>query len=202
MAFVARANRPQMPGIKRVGIKHEAIMNFLLANPRVKMKEVAQHFQVTQPWLSSVVHSDAFQRMLREKQECFFDTSVLPAMDKVNSAAEMALDRMLELIPLEDDLAKLNAVADKALNRLGYGTNTTAPSVNVEVHVGREMLEKARSLIGVRAGASTLEVSFDEAGLANQVQVGGECPVGETYEATAISTQEWEDPSRADGGSV
>lgn len=186
MAFIARANRPHMPGIRRVGIKHEAILNYLLANPLVKMRDVAAHFKVSQPWLSLIVHSDAFQKKLRERQDIHFDTSILPAMEKVQLVADIALDRLIENLPYETDTAKLNAVADKALSRLGYGTGEVGTQVNVQVNVDRSMLERARGLIGAGAQRPVLEGNH-ESKLVGEVPASGEGAMGATCAYASLS---------------
>jgi hypothetical protein len=188
MAFVARASAPALPGIKKVSVKHEAILDFLLANPLVKMRVVAQHFEVSQTWLSLVIHSDAFQRLLRQRQDCHFDSSILPAMDKLRLATDLALESLIRELPTETDVGKLNQVVDKGLDRLGYGTSHKfAPtSVNVQVNVDRETLANARALIGAGPPRPALEDQrHDALGYTAQVQEGRESAVGEAvYEAT------------------
>ena len=51
LGIVARENKPWAPGVQSVSIKHEAILNFLLINPTAKLRDVADYFGVTQPWL-------------------------------------------------------------------------------------------------------------------------------------------------------
>lgn len=135
-----------------MSIRHEAILNFLLSHPHVKMGEVADYFGVSAPWLSLIVHSDAFQKLLRERQDIHFHVSMLPAMDKVQAIADLSLDRLMETIPFESDVGKLNQVAVKALDRLGYGIVSTPPAppshMTIQVKIERERLERARSLIG------------------------------------------------------
>jgi len=149
--LVARADNPGIAGIKEVSHRHEALLNFILANPMVRMQDVAAAFGYSAAWCSLVIHSDAFQKLLREKQEMFFDVSIMPAMDKVSTAADMALDKIIELIPRETDIGKLNSVADKALNRLGYssGVEGNGGGTNVQVNVTlAQDLARARDLIG------------------------------------------------------
>lgn len=187
VAFIARAARPHLPGIKRVGVKHEAILNFLLANPLVKMGDAAEHFKVSRAWLSLIVHSDVFQRKLRERQDIHFDHSILPAMEKVQLVADLALDRMLECLPYESDVGKLNLVADRALSRLGYGTDSGGGTqVNVQVNVDRSLLERAREKIGGGVMRPALEVQ-SESGSAREMQAGGGGAVGEADSLPALS---------------
>jgi len=176
-----------------VGVKHEAILNYLLANPLVKMGDVAEHFRVSRGWLSLIIHSDVFQRKLRERQDIHFDHSILPAMEKVQLVADMALDRMIECLPYESDVGKLNLVADKALSRLGYGTEAPAGTqVNVQVNVDRSLLEVARAKIGRREQPALLEGVY-ESRSAREVQAGGEGAVGEGNPDPAVSAPAAED---------
>jgi hypothetical protein len=174
-----------MPGIKRVSVKHEAILHFLLANPNIKMGQVAEHFQVSRPWLSLIIHSDAFQRKLRERQDVHFHSSILPMMERMHLVTEKAIDRMLDLVPMESDLGKLNQVVDKALNRFGYGTSSSpAAQVNVQVNVDAQALARARQLIGARSQA--LEVITSEVGCTEALPALGACELGQDDSASAL----------------
>ena len=188
MSFVARASKPAAPGIKRVSIKHEAILNFLLAHPLVKLRDVAVHFEVSQPWLSQIIHSDAFQRQLRARQDVHFDASILPIMDRMQLVAEKAVDKLLESLPYETDVAKLNQVVDKTLNRLGYGTVVPQTQVNVQVNVEASALDRARQLIGARRPAA-LEVTNANLGDATALPKGGSGAVGQDHAPAALRAE-------------
>ena len=43
------------PGVQKLSVKHTDVMNFMLANPLVKLADVARHFGMTQPWLSCII---------------------------------------------------------------------------------------------------------------------------------------------------
>ncbi len=142
--------------IKKVSIKHEEIMNFMLANPILPVGEVAAHFGVTFPWLSTIIHSDAFQDRLKKKQEELFDCAVLQTVpEKVEAATQVTLDAYLEKVPtLTAD--QLISAQDKLLNRLGYGTKNgngltigANSQVNVQMNqVSGDILKEARDRIG------------------------------------------------------
>jgi hypothetical protein len=192
VAFVARAAAPGSPGIKKVSIKHEAILNFLLAHPLVKLRDVAKHFEVSQPWLSNVIHSDAFQRQLRLRQDIHFDASILPIMERMQLVAEKAVDKLLEEIPFESDVAKLNQVVDKTLTRLGYGTSVPSTQVNVQVNVEATALDRARQLIGARRQPA-LEVGGDAVGDATAIQAGSGSAMGKAHPAPAVYAEASQD---------
>ena len=68
--------------IQKVSHKHEAILNFLLANPTLQMGEVAVHFGVSFPWLSTIVHSHAFQDQLKRRQDQVFESAILGTVEE------------------------------------------------------------------------------------------------------------------------
>ena len=126
-----------------------------MLNPLLKMGEVAAHFGVTFPWLSTIVHSHAFQDQLARRKDQVFDSAVLaPIEDKLGAAAQVTLDAYLEKVPtLSAD--QLISAQDKLLGRLGYGSkpggggNTFLGDVNVQVNtVEKSILEEARNRIG------------------------------------------------------
>lgn len=142
-----------MAEIQRMSHKHVDILNYLIANPLVRLGDVARHFEMTQGWLSQVIHSDAFQRMMSEKQDAVFHTSVLPLKEKMTAIAHKALDKLDDKMEIETDTAEIRQVAETVLDRIGFNTKT-APVVhntlNQFISVERERLAKARSLIGTR----------------------------------------------------
>ena len=145
----------QSAQIQKMSHKHEEILNYLLANPLMQLKEVAGHFQVTQPWLSTIIHSHAFQNQLSLRQDQVFDSAILAGLDeKLGAAAHQTLDAYLEKVPnLTAD--QLISAQDKLIGRLGYGsgngkgTTHIHGDVNVQNnHVSGELLKEARNRIG------------------------------------------------------
>jgi hypothetical protein len=145
--------------IKRVSIKHESIMNFIMENPTVPLGEVANHFQVSQAWLSVIIHSPAFQDKLLEKQGVLFHHTVVATItDKVSMIAHKTLDKLADKIEFMESTKELRETADMAMSNLGYGgggKNNGAvnggPTVinNQQIFVGREVYEAAQSRIGL-----------------------------------------------------
>lgn len=139
--------------IQKMSHKHVEILNFMLLNPLLKMGEIAIHFGVTFPWLSTIVHSHAFQDQLSRRQDEVFDSAVLQTVeDKLGAAAQVTLDAYLEKVPtLTSD--QLITASDKILGRLGYGTRSSGTNVhingNVQINqVDKSILEEARNRIG------------------------------------------------------
>ena len=62
--------------IQKMSARHEAILQFMIANPTMKMSKVAAHFGVTGAWLSTIIWSDAFQNQLARRHDELFDVAV------------------------------------------------------------------------------------------------------------------------------
>lgn len=150
--------------IQKVSIKHDAILDFLVANPTAKRSEVAAVFGVTVPWLSTIIHSCAFQELLKQRQDLIFDVAVVrPIQEKLMGVASMAAERLMEAVQYESDTKTLNTVLDTTLANLGYGQKTVGIPVNQQnnfnITVSKEELAGARALIGkVQSVVETQEV--------------------------------------------
>ncbi len=158
------------PGVQKLSVKHVEIMNHLLANPMIKLAELAKLSGMSQPWLSCVIHSEAFQSQLAARQEQIFSGTVLPIKEKLTAIAHQALDLQADKLP-QMEPKDLNAVAGDVLDRLGFGSRPNAApggdpagmsvTVNVNADLKRE-LEEARKYIGARPSTSpALEVIVD-----------------------------------------
>lgn len=146
--------------IKQMSSRHEQILNYILLNPTKTYGEVAGHFGVTPAWLSVIIHSDAFQRRLSERQDEIFDCGVLqPISDKLSAAADLTIDKYLEKVPTFT-ADQLISSTDKLLGKLGFGSKPNgvpsgATVINGNVynqvnnhHVPKEIVAEARSKIG------------------------------------------------------
>ena len=164
-----------MPEIQKVSIRHEAIMDYLMSYPKVKLGTVAEAFGVTQPWLSCVIHSDAFQEMLRTKQGIAFHDTVLPIREKMLNVAHQALDRLADQIPFEMESKNLSSIAGDVLERLGYTSKAPAVQINKQTNVTvlAGEIREAQALLGAVAPQRALEGISHEIGGAEALQGEG-----------------------------
>lgn len=151
--------------IQKVSVKHDTIMNYILVNPTVPLGVVARHFGVTAPWLSTIIHSDAFQAQLRRKKDAMFNTHVLPLGEKLLGLAHVAVERLGEQLDKTDNPDYIADTAVMLLDRVGFSPKSPAPAattMNVQnniYQVDRATLEEARAAIGRRLGATQQVVS-------------------------------------------
>lgn len=116
--------------IQKVSVKHDAIMDYMLANPASPLSAVAEQFGIGQAWLSVIIHSDAFQAQLKEKKEGVFVATVLPLREKLIGVAHLGLDRTAEALEkskVETAEGKefIADTTDMILKGLGYSPKST-----------------------------------------------------------------------------
>ena len=147
-----------MPSIKKVSHKHEAILDMMLANPQMKLRDIAREMGVSQSWLSCIIHSDAFQRKLSERQEEIFNATLMPLKDKIAGAAAVAVEKLSEGVesasPVTDREFVLDAT-EKLLKAAGFtGREPVEGGINAQqnnFYFGAEALEVAREKMRQRA---------------------------------------------------
>lgn len=141
-----------MPEIATVSHRHEAIMNFMIANPTAKLGDVAAEFGVSQPWLSCIIHSHAFKTKLREKQEMLFSDLGASITEKLEAVAHTALDNILEHVSASNASPALSLeVADKVLHRLGYAPQRGPSGPQAPVQVNNVFTVSPADLAAARA---------------------------------------------------
>lgn len=161
--------------VKGLSIRHEAILEFLMANPTAKLGDVAVRFQVSQAWLSVIMHSDAFRAKLAERQDESFGAVVLPLREKLMGVAHQAVDKLGEAIENASAATEKQFIADtadKLLKNLGYSPKS-GPIVQQNVQqnyysVDKETLADAREKM---RGASTPKVIEGETVVTEQTYI-------------------------------
>jgi hypothetical protein len=111
----------QSASVAKLTPRHENIIAFLVANPTMRKQDVARAFGVTPAWLSTVIHSDAFQAKLAERQAQFFSAATQTIREKLETVAHLSLDKLIEHAEFEIETKEIRANAEMALERLGYG---------------------------------------------------------------------------------
>jgi hypothetical protein len=105
-----------------VSSRHKAIADWLLLYPERKLRECAEHFGVSQPWLSVVLHSKAFVEYFNNRRAGY--ESVL--RERIQGAAlEVALKAYQQLSEVLDDESQCDGrltldIAEKTAKLLGF----------------------------------------------------------------------------------
>lgn len=137
--------------VQKLNFGHDAIIDWLLANPDKNQGDCAAAFRYTEPWLSRIINSDLFQveykRRLAEKRDKL-DGELALDIRRVAQKSLQAVERRLESGACSD--AFLMKSMDHTLAVLGYtqdsGTATTqvVPGHTVQVNIIQEDINRAR----------------------------------------------------------
>lgn len=142
-----------MAGPQKVSLTHEALMDWMIANPEKKMAAMAATFGYTQPWLSSIVNSGCFKARLAEKRQEIAAFTSLGVPEKLSNIANMALDRLSDALEHSADPELALKAAELAMKGMGVGAKHGGITLNVQaenvqqVFATQDDLAKARMLM-------------------------------------------------------
>lgn len=146
-----------MPQVATLTVRHESIMQHMIANPTAKLGDVARAFRVSAPWLSCIIHSHAFKSKLREQQDVIFGNLTATIGEKLEAIAHVALDNIGENLATNTSLEANLEVAKSVLHNLGYAPRsaaTPAPAAQISIiNVDKGTLADARAILSGQAPA-------------------------------------------------
>lgn len=145
--------------IQSVRYNHEQMINWLIVNPDRPLSECAAFFNVTQPWLSTIIHSDMFQAAYRERCKEAGAVAVHTINSRLRGLAAVVLDRLQEKVSDPHATGEfILETSESVLKNLGYGTqhltngNGNGNGTNLHIHVDAQTLQAARTRAAARFG--------------------------------------------------
>lgn len=138
---------------------HESVMNFMLLNPSLALREVADHFGYTQAWLSTLIHSDLFQAQFESRKEGIRVRVADSIPQKMRLAADLGMEKLVAKLEQTEDPEFILDATDKLLHRLGYAPSKVAVSVGGagvanqqnNFYISAADLDKAKAAMGLAA---------------------------------------------------
>lgn len=108
--------------IATVSYTHDAMIDLIIARPQIKQNELAKHFGYTEPWVSRILNSDAFQARLSARKTEMVDPTILATVDeKLRTAASLSLDVVIEKLTLTKNPDLATKVMEISTKAMGYG---------------------------------------------------------------------------------
>lgn len=165
--------------IQKLNHTHDRIIDWLLMNPQKPLSECAQHFGYTQPWLSTVINSDMFQAVYRERSAQLGEECVHGISTKLKSIAYMSLERTQERLA---DKPTDRFVVDSgrlALQALGYFTQheqTIQQHLHLHANVNAEVLLQARDRLAQASQAQAPPQKIIDGDISGAAPAGGGQP--------------------------
>ena len=143
---------------------HSAIADWLIANPgKGQLGKCAAVFDYTRSWLSTLIHQDAFQAMLKHKQGVAFQEVIIPLHEKIAGVAHAGIEKLGEILETTQDERLVREITRDSLQNLGYGASTKGPTVQIDasthntLNVNSDALAEARQRRSQHYGAKALE---------------------------------------------
>lgn len=157
---------PNRPGKRQYRTRmlwyYEKIIDLMLANPDVRLQDIAAAVRKSPTTISMIINSDMFKAAYNQRRSQFTQAHDLALLNKTQKLANATLDSILAVVEKKKDtvpLSQLMALNDTAMNRLGYGVPKEGHMGGVTVNVGattnvtlppavtREQLEEARMAV-------------------------------------------------------
>jgi hypothetical protein len=149
--------------LKSLSHTHDMVINWMLLNPDRSLRECADYFGYSQPWLSTLIHTDLFQARLKERQAVVFAQIAQTVPEKLTALSDIATEKLTEAITKSEDSKFILDAFDKVMHRAGYAPasqkNPAGPGVQVTnvFTVDKETLAQARQ--GMFALGQTVDVT-------------------------------------------
>ncbi len=146
----------QSAQVRKLNPWHLRLADWLLANGTGPgwNRKASEEFRVTQAWISTVFHSDAFQDYFSSRSAEISSSVALSVKDKMLGTASLSMDILAERVEAEGKTMPIGAlvgVVDVLAKRTGHGEGSAqknAPVTNVQVNVvSKETLSEARALM-------------------------------------------------------
>lgn len=120
---------------------YESIADLMLAKPHLTQQEIAAELGKHPNTIGQIIKSDAFQAYFSQRRAAFRAIHDASIVSKTTEIAELGLDLMLEQMKTKRDaipLARVVAVTESALDRLGFTPKSMQQNVNVNVNNGQQ----------------------------------------------------------------
>lgn len=131
---------------------HKSIVDYFIANPRAKQRDVAKAFEVTEAWLSTLMNTDAFKRYAAERMDAHREKIGDQVAVLASEVATKALGGLSDRLDRPETVSagEMTGAAKMALGALGIGAGANGAiggmSVNMTfLGVSSDVLANARA---------------------------------------------------------
>lgn len=145
---------------------HEAFADFILMNPQATLRQMGLYFSYSPAWICTVINSDMFRAYLAKRRIEICSTIAQDLPRKLELAAHLATEKLIEMIPLVEDVDTAVDVFDKVLHRAGYAPNTrAAPAIgqqNNVFYLSKDDLKQAQGRLIEQHGAAPARTALPQ----------------------------------------
>lgn len=108
--------------IEKTRYSHEAMIDVIVAEPRITQNQLAAKFGYSVPWISRVIGSDAFQGALAKRREEITDPFLVATVEeRLRGLATQALDVIADKMAATQNADIALKALDISVKALGFG---------------------------------------------------------------------------------
>jgi hypothetical protein len=128
----ARLDNPQSPGPRKVSYTHEDCVDFIIQNPAITQKALAERYGYSQAWMSLIINCDAFQALLAKRRDEILSPEIRASIEeRFKALVQRSQDLLLDALhgPKATPALALG-VLGTASKALGYGARDLTVKVD------------------------------------------------------------------------
>lgn len=112
--------------IDRISYTHDAVIDYIIANPQASQGNIASTFGYTPAWMSTIINSDAFQARLRSRRGEVVDPTLIATVnDRFKGVLNRSLEKLADLLetpsPPANVILKAVELGARGLDVGGFG---------------------------------------------------------------------------------
>jgi hypothetical protein len=178
-----------MAEVAKVSYTHEKMIDLLVANPRVRNRELAEVFGYTEPWVSTVLNSDAFRERLAARREDVVDPVLRMSLEeRIRGTMDLALTVLGEELVESRAPSVAIKVLEHGSRALGYGAGQRA-NVVVQNYVAVVPPKSLDSAAWSEAHAPVRNANAYESTLISQREAPEVLPISQRGGYEPVSTR-------------
>jgi hypothetical protein len=149
--------------------KHDAMVDFVLANPTVKLSDMAMQFGYTPQWMGVIVASERFKSKLQDRREEVVDPILMATLeDKLKAVLDRAVEVVAEKLQKDADQISDQFVmraAEFGAKSLGLGVKGSGEKPE---HEPDHLEDLARRLVTLNRTQGAQDVAYIESAQAGE----------------------------------
>lgn len=111
--------------VQKVSITHDAILDYVIANPSRTQREIAAEFKYTQVMIGVILRSDSFKKRLKERKSELVDPLIMQQVeDRLTGLAHMSMEVLERKLENSEDSKLALATLDLTTRAAGYGAKS------------------------------------------------------------------------------
>lgn len=126
----AEYTKPGCGRLKRVHYSHDAMIDYIIANPTARQNELAMEFGFSVPWVSRVIGSDAFQARLAQRKEEISDPFLIATVEeRLRGLAMQSIDVISQKLEATNNADIALKALDISTKAVGFGARGGGPQI-------------------------------------------------------------------------